>query len=183
MKRLTLISLLAIFTITGIVFIREFRIMEKVKRLSREQFEDSNETDDHEEDYGEPEEEEENEYDNPGQFALYNRITRTRIGESGPGYKPGYQHREYSKALAAKSYFNARSKAYTWKERGPANVPGRTRGIVILPGDPAKNTWIAGSVGGGIWKTKDGGKTWVNKTPDEPNRCFLFLEFCTGFKS
>ncbi|HMQ00954.1 MAG TPA: hypothetical protein PKC24_14335, partial [Cyclobacteriaceae bacterium] len=30
------------------------------------------------------------------------------------------------------------------------------------------NTWLAGSSGGGIWKTSDRGKSWFNKSPDFP---------------
>ena len=53
--------------------------------------------------------------------------------------------------------------------RGPGNVSGRTRGLIIDPDDRAKNTWFAGSVSGGIWKTTDAGKSWIDKTPDLPN--------------
>ncbi len=42
-----------------------------------------------------------------------------------------------------------------WKERGPKNVGGRTRAILIDPNDPSRKTvWSAG-VGGGLWKTTD----------------------------
>ena len=40
-----------------------------------------------------------------------------------------------------------------WTERGPVNVGGRTRAIVIDQNDPTGNTVWAGSVGGGLWKT------------------------------
>lgn len=46
----------------------------------------------------------------------------------------------------------------TWQPLGPGNVGGRTRSLVIRPDDP--NTMYAGSVGGGVWKTIDGGNTW-----------------------
>jgi PKD repeat protein len=42
-----------------------------------------------------------------------------------------------------------------WTERGPNNVGGRTRAIMVDPNDPSyKTVWAAG-VGGGIWKTND----------------------------
>lgn len=126
---------------------------------------------------GEVEEENEDEYDNPGQFAEYYRVTRTRIGESVPGYKPGYQVKEYQKALNRAPLAQLRKQSYNWKERGPANVPGRTRGLLVMPGDPTHNTFIAGSVGGGIWKSTDGGQTWVNKTPDKPNLATTSLAY------
>ena len=45
-----------------------------------------------------------------------------------------------------------------WSALGPRNIGGRTRSIVIDPKTPAK--MLAGSVGGGIWRTRDGGVTW-----------------------
>ena len=53
-----------------------------------------------------------------------------------------------------------------WKSRGPGNVPGRTREIVIMPNDPTGNTWLIGTVSGGVWKTTDAGVTWENLTED-----------------
>ncbi|MEZ5013072.1 MAG: T9SS type A sorting domain-containing protein [Chitinophagales bacterium] len=42
-----------------------------------------------------------------------------------------------------------------WTERGPNNVGGRTRTVMIDPNDPSgKKVWV-GSVGGGLWKTAD----------------------------
>ena len=46
----------------------------------------------------------------------------------------------------------------TWQPLGPGNIGGRTRGLVIRPDNP--NTMYAGSVGGGVWKTTDGGQSW-----------------------
>lgn len=40
-----------------------------------------------------------------------------------------------------------------WVERGPTNIGGRTRTIMIDPNDPTGKTVWAGSVGGGLWKT------------------------------
>lgn len=42
-----------------------------------------------------------------------------------------------------------------WQERGPTNVGGRTRAIMIDPNDPTGNTVWAGSVAGGLWKITD----------------------------
>lgn len=42
-----------------------------------------------------------------------------------------------------------------WKERGPTNVGGRTRAIMIDPNDPTGKTIWSGSVSGGLWKTTD----------------------------
>lgn len=45
-----------------------------------------------------------------------------------------------------------------WQWLGPGNVGGRTRAIVIHTVEP--NTMWAGSVGGGVWRTDDGGQSW-----------------------
>jgi len=42
-----------------------------------------------------------------------------------------------------------------WTERGPDNVGGRTRAIMVDPNDATGKTVWAGGVGGGIWKTSD----------------------------
>src|SRR5437868_3113997 len=45
-----------------------------------------------------------------------------------------------------------------WTWLGPGNIGGRIRSIVVSPIDPL-TIWI-GSVGGGIWKTTNGGASW-----------------------
>lgn len=46
----------------------------------------------------------------------------------------------------------------TWIPIGPGNIGGRTRSIIIHPLTPS--TIWAGSAGGGIWRTDDGGVNW-----------------------
>ncbi|TGE26483.1 T9SS type A sorting domain-containing protein [Hymenobacter metallicola] len=41
----------------------------------------------------------------------------------------------------------------TWTERGPSNVGGRVRAILIDPADASGNTVWVGSVAGGLWKS------------------------------
>ena len=57
---------------------------------------------------------------------------------------------------------NIESGAYidkdNWTELGPGNIGGRTRAIYIHPTDT--NIIFIGSVGGGIWKSTDGGVSW-----------------------
>ena len=43
----------------------------------------------------------------------------------------------------------------TWQERGPKNVGGRTRTVIQDPNDPSGQTYWAGSVSGGLWKTEN----------------------------
>jgi hypothetical protein len=123
----------------------------------------------------ETEEDAEGGFNGPSEFEAYHREIRTPEGASGPQYVAGQIMREYQKATAAaqlRSRSGARTKSngvIEWKERGPNNVPGRTRGLIVDPDDPAKNTWYAGSVGGGVWKTTNGGSNWTLITPDLPN--------------
>jgi photosystem II stability/assembly factor-like uncharacterized protein len=45
-----------------------------------------------------------------------------------------------------------------WTSLGPGNIGGRTRSLVIHPTNP--NIMWAGSVGGGVWRTDNGGQNW-----------------------
>ena len=53
----------------------------------------------------------------------------------------------------------------SWKERGPNNIGGRTRAIMIDPNDLTNKTIWSASVSGGLWKTTDISKEnpgWVS---------------------
>ncbi|MDQ3535299.1 MAG: hypothetical protein M3421_06695, partial [Bacteroidota bacterium] len=114
-------------------------------------------------------------YDGPGKFATFEAEIRTKEGKDNPDYPANYKlielNKAYQHSLRVNSLLQADSDLsdLLWEERGPANVPGRTRGFLVIPGDPENNTWLAGTVGGGIWKTTDGGKSWHNKTTYLPN--------------
>lgn len=100
----------------------------------------------------------------PGNFIQAHRMIRTLDGHSQPAYKAGDIYREFSKAkLNAKSKF---SEELEWIERGPSNVGGRTRGLVVDPSDTTAHTWFLASVGGGIWKTTNAGEDWELLTED-----------------
>ncbi|MFN7977264.1 MAG: hypothetical protein U0P30_03955 [Vicinamibacterales bacterium] len=47
----------------------------------------------------------------------------------------------------------------TWTNLGPTNQGGRTRAILIDPGNP--NVMYAGGVAGGVWKSTDAGANWT----------------------
>ncbi|MEL6132777.1 MAG: hypothetical protein AAFR59_05365, partial [Bacteroidota bacterium] len=52
-----------------------------------------------------------------------------------------------------------------WEERGPRNVAGRTRAVLIDANDATGNTVFAGSVAGGLWKATNfatGTPTWTH---------------------
>lgn len=101
----------------------------------------------------------------PALFAEYHQLIRTREGEERPAYAPGYRLKAYRKALLKRPK-TLNTEPLPWRERGPANVGGRTRGLWVDPTDEQHLTWYAGSVGGGVWKTEDGGATWRHLTND-----------------
>ncbi|MCG8605797.1 hypothetical protein MJD09_12470, partial [bacterium] len=111
----------------------------------------------------------------PGLFADYHRDIRTRPGEPGPSYPPNYRVKELLKARALPSTTHLlqttrpKQNQLNWVERGPGNVSGRTRGLLVDPDDQSYNTWYAGSVGGGVWKTDNAGHNWVELTRGLPN--------------
>ncbi|MGI9542348.1 MAG: VPS10 domain-containing protein, partial [Cyclobacteriaceae bacterium] len=111
----------------------------------------------------------------PDEFIKYHQMIRTRDGREGPEYAANYKLTELKTARAKRQQVQLRTQALDWVERGPGNVPGRTRGLLVMPGDPDKNTWLAGSVGGGVWKTEDGGRSWSNKTPNFPSLATVSL--------
>ena len=99
----------------------------------------------------------------PDILAQYHRDIRSTV-DGRYEYPMGYRLNEFIKAQAT-----AKSTAImaTATERGPGNVGGRTRPILIDPQDSTK-AWWAGSVGGGLWKTVNGGRTWKPVTDRLP---------------
>ena len=113
-------------------------------------------------------------FDGPAEFLKFHRAIRTSDDLSEPAYESGYLVRETKSArrLAAARSRNGRTQSNgvsAWTEHGPVNVPGRTRGLIVDPGDPNRNTWYAGSASGGVWKTTNGGQLWTLITPDLSN--------------
>ncbi len=58
-----------------------------------------------------------------------------------------------------------------WQEKGPDNVGGRTRAILIDNQDPTQKTVYAGGVSGGLWKSTTGGSSWQRIDTKKNNRC------------
>lgn len=111
--------------------------------------------------------------DNPQEFARILAEMKIPADRTVSEYQPGYQKVELERArleLASGRRLRPLSAAETlpWVSRGPGNVAGRARGIVVDPDDATRNTWFIATVGGGVWKTTDGGGTWSWLTPDFP---------------
>jgi photosystem II stability/assembly factor-like uncharacterized protein len=56
-----------------------------------------------------------------------------------------------------------RTEVETWQLRGPWNVGGRTRALGIDISN--ENIILAGGVSGGMWRSENGGQSWVRTTP------------------
>ncbi|HMB67828.1 MAG TPA: hypothetical protein VKU85_00905, partial [bacterium] len=106
--------------------------------------------------------------DQPDEFHRIHAEMRTRPDRAEPDYPLGYRMRELERARERLGATDRRAGGLPWVERGPGNVAGRARGLVVDPDDPAANTWFVGSVGGGVWRTSDAGGSWTLLTPDFP---------------
>jgi hypothetical protein len=179
MKKILTITFLFVLTlILGIKFRNDYQ-WEKIKTG----YEENDSDDDQKEIANEPFEKGEKsgkgEKENgPEEFIKFHLGIRTRSDQAKPGYPANYQWAELQKAQQSaptkKSNSTARIQnagdgvtGYT--ERGPGNVPGRTRGLIVDPDDATNKTWYAGSASGGIWKTIDAGSSWQWLTPSIPN--------------
>lgn len=108
--------------------------------------------------------------ENPG--ALIEAFAQLKSDRDGHGYAPSYRI-EAVKQVRNKGLF-AKKRA-NWTEVGPGNVSGRIRTVVVDPDDPNKDTWFVASIGGGVWKTSDGGASWRHLTPDLGTLCITTL--------
>jgi photosystem II stability/assembly factor-like uncharacterized protein len=118
-------------------------------------------------------------FDIPQLFSEYHSMIRTREGDLKPAYKPNQKLNELRTAIrrSEKLFRDKPQEKLDWIERGPGNVGGRTRGLMVDPYDETHKTWFAGSVAGGIWKTTDMGESWRNMTPFLPNLATTCLAY------
>ncbi|MBS1488684.1 MAG: T9SS type A sorting domain-containing protein [Bacteroidetes bacterium] len=173
MNRLLLLLSIFLFALVAGIRLKKSQVLSSVKEHDQEE----KMLDKKELDADDKELEEENEHmDGPMEFLKYHQGIRTRADQSEPGYPKNYQWTELQKAQQAsarRSSLSARTQSgngvSAFTERGPGNVPGRTRGLIVDPDDATNKTWFAGSASGGIWKTTDAGTSWQWLTPNIPN--------------
>ncbi len=106
--------------------------------------------------------------DKPEKFLEYYRAITTHIGETSSTFPEGYVMEEFLKATTRNAEKSAKAQL-PWLSRGPYNVSGRVRSIIVDPDDATSSTWFVGSASGGVWKTTDAGKTWNNISGNLPN--------------
>jgi photosystem II stability/assembly factor-like uncharacterized protein len=105
------------------------------------------------------------EMDSPNMFAEYFKMIKSDMNSGKSNYPAGYKFSELKKA---EKYLSLSKKQdLNWISRGPGNVGGRTRGIIIDPDDATAKTWFVAAVGGGVWKTTDAGLHWTELTSAE----------------
>lgn len=67
----------------------------------------------------------------------------------------------------ASSRAGARAVGTQWEQRGPYNVGGRTRALAIDKMD--ENIILAGGISGGMWRSSNGGASWIKVTGASQN--------------
>ncbi len=118
--------------------------------------------------------------DKPDEFSKYFKDITTKVGESESSYKMNYKVSELNKAKERSASLKNEKIILPWIQRGPGNVGGRTRAVIIDPDDASHNTWYAGAATGGIWKTTDGGSNWTNLSENFSNLSVNALEMSTS---
>lgn len=79
--------------------------------------------------------------------------------ENGNNY-PEYSMNAMKQADQMRRNPAQRSSSLQWEELGPGNIGGRTRSIIYDNRDSTRKTLYVGAVGGGVWKSTDGGNNW-----------------------
>ena len=113
----------------------------------------------------------ETEVDGWKQYRRWEYLTSLKIDDEGNRPKPGHLLNEYNKIYNSSQKSGA-SAVDHWVEKGPFTIPsgagglGRINGIAFHPTN--QDIIYAAASSGGVWKTIDGGSTWVNKTDTLP---------------
>lgn len=103
------------------------------------------------------------------------QMIKTKTGKEEISYPDEYLSLALSKTLEKRKDVARVANDIPWIERGPGNIGGRTRTILVDVADATGNTWLIGSAGGGIWRTTDQGDTWTNVSPTIPNLSVVTL--------
>ena len=119
-------------------------------------------------------------------------LKKIKENQDGNNYYAGYKEVELKKMLNNRSsnqinlkkedgtkFSTSAAQSATFTERGPQNASGRTRAIIIDNADASGNTYLAASIGGGIWRgvynPSSMEMTWSNLTTDIENLDFVSM--------
>ena len=97
----------------------------------------------------------------------YFKGLHTKFDGTEVNYPANHLMKELEKAIQNRSHLKS-ANSIDWVSRGPGNVGGRTRSIVVDISDPSHKTWFAGSATGGLWKTSNEGLSWKNLSEGLP---------------
>lgn len=109
--------------------------------------------------------------DNPAERALYEHML---LADPNTGIIPANIRRRelaFSAQLPTREQYSAYKTSAPsiqiapWTHRGPSHIGGRTRAFAIDKSN--ENNLFAGGVNGGIWRSIDGGQSWVRTTAAE----------------
>ncbi|MEJ2543586.1 MAG: hypothetical protein P8Y99_05915, partial [Calditrichaceae bacterium] len=112
--------------------------------------------------------------DRPDQAMQYEADLRSEIGKPF-SYSGNWRMKALNEAKQI-SLFKSSADNMVWVERGPGNIGGRSRAIVVHPDN--SNIWWVGAVGGGVWKTNDAGESWTCQTDDMPVLSATTIDIC-----
>ena len=116
-------------------------------------------------------------FDKPDQAMEEEVALRSEVGKP-MAYRGSWRFRAFNQAMLNQTESQQKTAALNWVERGPANFGGRTRSIIVHP--TQTDTWWAGAVGGGIWKTTDAGANWTCQTDNMPIISVTCMAICTS---
>ncbi|SMO75353.1 Por secretion system C-terminal sorting domain-containing protein [Saccharicrinis carchari] len=111
--------------------------------------------------------------DKPDKYVEYLQSLVSGYGKQN--YGANHKINALKSAVARRASLKSAKVSLPWQQRGPGNVGGRTRCIIVDPDDTTGKTWFAGAVSGGIWKTTDAGSSWEIISPDLPNLATVSL--------
>ncbi|WOD42165.1 T9SS type A sorting domain-containing protein [Hwangdonia lutea] len=89
------------------------------------------------------------------------------------------------RSLLKKDIKSAKIPETTYSSRGPSNLGGRTRAVVVDRSDATGNTLIAGGVSGGVFRTTNGGTSWTKVSANDEihNVTTIVQDPRSGFES
>jgi len=123
----------------------------------------------------EEEEKEQARFDHPDEAMREMVAMRSLVGQPF-SFKGNWRFAAQRQALQKNSLRKNAGATLNWVERGPGNVGGRTRVVVVHP--DSQDVWWAGAVGGGIWHTTDRGQTWSCQSDNLPVLSVCTMDIC-----